>query len=79
MNSRKESIHIVKLGDDYSVGLGNYFKIAFENLGGTVVEEHSGRQQYSIPTTVNEKADVIFAPTSTEAASLIIGRLFHKV
>jgi branched-chain amino acid transport system substrate-binding protein len=72
----KTAYILTKLGDDYSVGLGNYFKESFEKLGGTVVEEtfppdNSDFAAY-LANAVNANADVIFAPTSTEAASLII-------
>ncbi|MCX7774008.1 MAG: ABC transporter substrate-binding protein [Clostridia bacterium] len=74
----KTAYILTKLGDDYSVGLGNYFKEAFKALGGTVVEEsfQEGNSDFNayLTTAVNSKADVIFAPTSTEAASLIIGQ-----
>lgn len=74
----KTAYILTKLGDDYSVGLGNYFKKAFESLGGTVVEEsfQEGNSDFTafLTTAVNSKADVIFAPTSTEAASLIINQ-----
>jgi branched-chain amino acid transport system substrate-binding protein len=72
----KTAYILTKLGDDYSVGLGNYFKQAFEGLGGKVIEEsfQEGNSDFTafLTTAVNSKADVIFAPTSTEAASLII-------
>lgn len=72
----KTAYILTKLGDDYSVGLGNYFKEAFEGLGGTVVEEtfppdNSDFTAY-LTNAAKANADVIFAPTSTEAASLII-------
>jgi len=74
----KTAYILTKLGDDYSVGLGNYFKKAFEALGGTIVEEsfQEGNSDFTafLTTAVKSKADVIFAPTSTEAASLIIGQ-----
>jgi len=74
----KKAYILTKLGDDYSVGLGNYFKQAFEGLGGTVVEEsfQEGNSDFTayLTTAVNSGAEVIFAPTSTEAASLIIGQ-----
>lgn len=74
----KTAYILTKLGDDYSVGLGNYFKEAFKALGGTVIEEtfQEGNSDFTayLTTAVNSKADVIFAPTSTEAASLIIGQ-----
>jgi branched-chain amino acid transport system substrate-binding protein len=74
----KTAYVLTKLGDDYSVGLGNYFKQAFEKLGGTVVEEtfppdNSDFTAY-LANAVKANADVIFAPTSTEAASLIISQ-----
>lgn len=74
----KKAYILTKLGDDYSVGLGNYFKKAFEGLGGTVVEEtfQEGNSDFTafLATAKKSNADVIFAPTSTEAASLIIGQ-----
>lgn len=74
----KTAYILTKLGDDYSVGLGNYFKEAFVKLGGTVIEEtfQEGNSDFTAYLTKasNSKADVIFAPTSTEAASLIIGQ-----
>lgn len=74
----KKAYILTKLGDDYSVGLGNYFKEAFVALGGTVVEEsfQEGNSDFTafLTSAVNSGADVIFAPTSTEAASLIIGQ-----
>ena len=35
----KTAAVITQLGDDYSSGLGSYFKTAFESLGGTIVTE----------------------------------------
>ncbi len=72
----KKAYVLTKLGDDYSAGLGYYFSEAFKDLGGEVVEETfpEGNADFTsyITTAVNEGADVIFAPTSTEAAQLII-------
>ena len=72
----KKAYVLTKLGDDYSAGLGFYFTEAFKALGGEVVEETfpEGNADFTsyITTAVNEGADVIFAPTSTEAAQLII-------
>lgn len=78
----KTAYILTKLGDDYSVGLGNYFKQAFKDLGGTVVEEsfQEGNSDFTayLTTAKNSKADVIFSPTSTEAASLIIGQAISQ-
>ena len=67
---------LTKQGDDYSAGLGHYFTKAFEELGGEVVAETfpEGNSDFTsyITSAKNAEADVIFAPTSTEAAALII-------
>ena len=72
----KKAYVLTKLGDDYSAGLGFYFSKAFKELGGEVVEDTfpEGNADFTsyITTAINEGADVIFAPTSTEAAQLII-------
>ena len=76
-NGAKTAAVITQLGDDYSSGLGNFFKRAFLELGGNVVSE----QQFQTNTTdfksilTNIKAaapDVIFAPSSIATAPLII-------
>lgn len=74
----KTAYVLTELGDDYSVGLGYYFGEAFKKLGGKVVEANfqNGNNDFTafLNTAVKEKADVIFAPTSTTAASLIINQ-----
>lgn len=65
-----------KLGDDYSGGLVHYFSEAFKALGGEVISEEfqDGNSDFTsyITKAKNEGCDVFFAPTSTEAAALII-------
>ena len=72
----KTAYSLAKLGDDYSVGLCNYFNEAFEALGGTVIYETfpEGNSDFTsyLTTAANNGADVFFAPVSTEAAALII-------
>lgn len=72
----KKAYCLAKLGDDYSVGLCNYFKQAFEGLGGEVVYETfpEGNSDFTsyITNAKNAGADVFFSPVSTEAAALII-------
>lgn len=72
----KKAYILTKLGDDYSAGLGHYFKKAFEELGGEVVEDTfpEGNSDFAsyITSAKNAEADVFFAPVSTEAAALII-------
>ena len=67
---------LTKQGDDYSAGLGHYFTKAFEDLGGEVVAETfpEGNSDFTsyLTSAKNAGADVIMAPTSTEAAALII-------
>lgn len=72
----KTAYVLTKQGDDYSAGLGHYFTKAFEELGGTVVAETfpEGNSDFTsyLTSAKNAGADVIMAPTSTEAAALII-------
>lgn len=74
--SAKKAYVLTKLGDDYSAGLGYYFKEAFTKLGGEVVEEtfQEGNSDFTsyVTSAKNAGADVFFAPVSTEAAALII-------
>ncbi len=72
----KKAYCLAKLGDDYSVGLCNYFKQAFEALGGEVIYETfpEGNSDFTsyVTNAKNAGADVFFSPVSTEAAALII-------
>lgn len=68
---------ITQLGDDYSSGLGSYFKTAFESLGGTITSEQQFQTNQSdfkaILTNIKStNPDVIFAPSSITTAPLII-------
>jgi len=73
--ARKAAV-ITQLGDDYSSGLGNFFKNAFLALGGEVVEEQFQTNQTDFKAILtNVKAaevDAIFAPSSIATAPLII-------
>ena len=72
----KTAYCLAKLGDDYSVGLCNYFIEAFKKLGGNVVFETfpEGTSDFAayVANAKNQKADVFFSPVSIEAAALII-------
>ncbi|MCQ2613645.1 MAG: ABC transporter substrate-binding protein [Treponemataceae bacterium] len=72
----KKAYSLAKLGDDYSSGLCNYFNKAFEALGGEVIYETfpDGTTDFAayVANAKNNGADVFFAPTSIEAAALII-------
>ena len=75
-NGMRKAYCLSKLGDDYSVGLVNYFVEAFKGLGGEVVEEQFPDKNSDFTSYVaNAKSkgcDVFFSPVSTEAAALII-------
>ena len=76
-NGYKSAAVLTQLGDDYSSGLGSYFKTAFTELGGTVVyeEQFQTNQTDFKAVLTNIKAanpDVIFAPSSITTAPLII-------
>ncbi len=77
-NGMRNAYCLSKMGDDYSVGLVNYFTDAFEALGGKVVEEQfeQGNSDFAAYVANAKKAgcDVFFAPVSTEAAALIINQ-----
>ena len=80
--SAKKAYILTKLGDDYSTGLGYYFKEAFTALGGEVIEEtfQEGNSDFTsyVTKAKNEGAEVFFAPVSTEAAALIMSRRRHR-
>ena len=67
-----------QLGDDYTTGLATYFAKAFESMGGKVINEQftEGTSDYTayLTNAVNGGADVIFCPTSTTVASLLINQ-----
>ena len=75
-NGMKKAYCLSKLGDDYSAGLVNYFKKAFEALGGEIVEEQFPDKNTDFTSYVaNAKkagCDVFFSPVSIEAAVNII-------
>lgn len=75
-NGMRKAYCLSKLGDDYSVGLVNYFVEAFKKNGGQVVEEQFPDKNSDFTSYVaNAKkagCDVFFSPVSTEAAALII-------
>ena len=74
----KTAYVLSQLGDDYTTGLATYFAKAFEAMGGTVINEQftEGTSDYTayLTNAVNGGADVIFCPTSTTVASLLINQ-----
>ncbi len=76
-NGYKSAAVLTQLGDDYSSGLGSFFKTAFEQLGGSIVDEEQFQTNQTDFKAVltNIKAanpDIIFAPSSITTAPLII-------
>ena len=65
---------LAKQGDDYSVGLCNYFMKAFGEANCVYETFPEGTSDYSsyVTNAKNQGCDVFFAPVSTEAAALII-------
>ena len=72
----KKAYCLSKQGDDYSAGVCNYFKQAFEALGGTVVEEAfpDGNSDFTsyVTNAKSQGCDVFFSPVSIEAAANIV-------
>lgn len=72
----KKAYCLAKQGDDYSMGLCNYFTKAFESLGGEVTMEtfpaNTSNYASYVTTAKNSGAEVFFAPVSIEAAQLIV-------
>lgn len=72
----KKAYCLAELGNDYDVGLVNYFKKAFEAAGGTVVSETfpTGNSDFTsyLTSAKNSGADVIFSPCSISYATQII-------
>ena len=76
-NGAKSAAVITQLGDDYSSGLGSFFKDAFAKLGGEIVSEEQFQTNQTDFKAIltNIKAanpDIIFAPSSITTAPLII-------
>ncbi len=74
----KTAYVLSQLGDDYTTGLATYFGKAFESMGGTIINEQftEGTSDYTayLNNAINGGADVIFCPTSTTVASLLINQ-----
>ena len=74
----KTAYVLSQLGDDYTTGLATYFAKAFEGMGGTVINEQftEGTSDYTayLNNAIKGGADVIFCPTSTTVAALLINQ-----
>lgn len=79
----KKAYVLSMLGDDYTVGLAKNFVKAFEGLGGVVVADETfveGTSDFSsyLQNAIELGADVIFAPSATTYAALIIKQAATK-
>ena len=70
----KKAYVLARQGDDYSVGLANYFMAAFgkDNCFYEVFPDGTSDFSTYVATAKAQKADVFMSPTSSEAAALII-------
>ena len=75
-NGMRKAYCLSKLGDDYSVGLANFFMQAFKAKGGAVVYEQFPDKNSDftgyVANAKKQGCDVFFSPVSIEAAVLII-------
>jgi len=76
-NGAQTAAVITQLGDDYSSGLGSFFKSAFAELGGTIVSEEQFQTNQTdfkaiLSNIKAQNPDIIFAPSSITTAPLII-------
>ncbi len=73
---------LAETGNEYDQGLAHYFQVAFEGLGGTVEKADFVKDTSDFNTlltnAVNGGAQVIFAPTSTQYAQLIVEQAAAK-
>lgn len=73
---KKKAYVLTMLGEDYGNGLGFYFTNAFQAMGYEVISENftEGNSDFTayLNNAINAGADVVFAPSSTTYASLII-------
>ena len=71
-----KALVLTQLGDDYSTGLGKFFETGAEAIGLEFVSNQfaAGTTDYTsyINTAISEGCDVIFAPTSTTVAALVL-------
>lgn len=76
-NGLQRAAVITQSDDDYSAGLGSFFKTSFTELGGEIVSEEQFYANHTDFKTIltnikNTNPDIIFAPSSISTAPLII-------
>jgi len=73
----KNAALLIDVSNDYAVGLGNFFKRSFENLGGSIVAElkyNSGDQDFTAQLTeiISKDPDVVFIPAYFAEGGIIM-------
>lgn len=76
-NGMKSAAIITQLGDDYSSGLGSFFRDSFKRLGGSITNEEQFQTNQTdfkaiLGNIKNSNPDIIFAPSSITTAPNII-------
>jgi len=73
----KKAALLIDVANDYSVGLGNFFKQAFTKLGGQIVSEmkyQSGDQDFTAQLTelISKKPDIVFLPAYFAEGAIVL-------
>lgn len=73
----KKAATLIDVANDYSVGLGVFFKQSFERLGGTIVSEmkyQSGDQDFTAQLTelISKGPDIVFLPAYFAEGAIIL-------
>ncbi len=76
-NGKKKAALLLDVAQDYSVGLGKFFKDHFTKIGGEVVAElnyQSGDQDFTAQITeiISKGADILFIPSYFAEGAIII-------
>ncbi len=73
----KKAALLIDVANDYSVGLGNFFKQAFTKMGGQIVSEmkyQSGDQDFTAQLTelISKKPDIVFLPAYFAEGAIVL-------
>ncbi len=73
----KKAAVLIDVANDYSVGLGNFFKQSFVKLGGEIVSEmkyQSGDQDFTAQLTelISKKPDIVFLPAYFAEGAIVL-------
>lgn len=73
----KKAALLIDVANDYSVGLGNFFKQSFVKFGGEIVSEmkyQSGDQDFTAQLTeiISKKPDIVFLPAYFAEGAIVL-------